>query len=168
MKQVAEMSLQHFSSSELYPPGPVIPAQRDAGFFAPAVLTSTTCLGIFDSGFSAWFTTCCRKIRGEILVYHETPPEGVSLSSPVERGFISANLGRSSWHRPCIVHCRAMNSVIGESVSISHCYEQRFKGPFQRSSTALLPQLAAHVRLLGTAAAGDKHGANKEVSHEGP
>lgn len=30
----SEDVLQHFYSSELYPPGPIIPAQRDAGFFA--------------------------------------------------------------------------------------------------------------------------------------
>lgn len=81
---------------------------------------------------------------------------------------MSANVGRSSRHRRCIARCRAMNSVIRESVSISHCCEQCFKGPFQHSSTALLLQLAAHAGLLGTAADGDKHGANKEVSHEGP
>lgn len=63
IKQVAEISLQHFSSSELCPPGPIIPAQRDASFFALLSYISHSFRGIFDNGFSTWFTNCCRKIE---------------------------------------------------------------------------------------------------------
>lgn len=165
MKQVAEMSLQHFSSSELCPRGPVIPAQRDASFFAPAVLTSTTWLGIFDNGFSAWFTTCFRKIRGEILVYHETPPKGVSL---LRRVSYRQTWGPAPGTDGALWHRWAMNSGLGGPSPSRSATNSVVKAPFSTPARLLLPQLAAHAGLLGRAAAGDKHGANKEVSHEGP
>jgi len=62
MKQVVEMSLEHFSSSELCPPVPVIVVQRDAWLLGFAVLHQTLFKGIFDNGFSTWFSACCRKI----------------------------------------------------------------------------------------------------------
>lgn len=68
---VVKMSLQHFSSSELCPPGPIIPAQRDAGFFAFLSYANH----FFRDFFQHLVHNTLQKNRGEIQVYHETPPE---------------------------------------------------------------------------------------------
>lgn len=137
---VVKMSLQHFSSSELCPPGPKIPAQRDAGFFAFLSYVKH----FFRDFFQHLVHNTLQKNRGEIQVYHKTPPE--SLVSPTKRDLTSVNVRHSSWHRQCIVHSQGMNSIIRESVSISCCNQQCFKGSIQSPCSSTDFVAAAHSR----------------------
>lgn len=121
---VVKTSLQHFSSLALCPLGRIIPAQRGAGFFALLFYINHFLKDFFHHRVH----NTLQKNRGEIQVYHEIQPEDESLFSSAGRSLTSLNSRHSFSHRQCIVHSQGMNSVVRESVSISYCDRQCFKG----------------------------------------